>query len=233
MINNKKNRVALTVCRKAIAHICYVTNAFKAAHNFIIMKPKLLKENIKRNNNGELLSLFECPYCKGAFHCKKYSINTRHTKSCGCASAKLRIEGITRHGMCNTDIYKRWKKILSRVKKYQSCRKHYYDKGVTVCDEWQKFEPFRDWALANGYKKELAIDRIDNDGNYSPDNCRWVTLKENNQNTSRTLRANQVIEIKKRLANGEKPKDIANNLSIKIDTIWNIRSKRRWSNITI
>lgn len=64
---------------------------------------------------------------------------------------------------------------------------HYYDRyggrGIKMCDEWlNDFYSFMNWALSNGYKKELAIDRIDNNGDYSPDNCRFVTAAENNQN---------------------------------------------------
>lgn len=58
----------------------------------------------------------------------------------------------------------------------------YGGRGITVCKEWHDFTPFFNWAMANGYKNNLTIDRIDNDGNYRPDNCRWVTAFENNFN---------------------------------------------------
>lgn len=59
----------------------------------------------------------------------------------------------------------------------------YGGRGIKMCDEWlNDFYLFMSWALENGYKKELAIDRIDNDGDYSPDNCHFVTVAENNQN---------------------------------------------------
>ena len=82
---------------------------------------------------------------------------------------------------------------------YWNMRKRCYDKrseyyalyggrGIKVCAEWMTgFAPFRDWAYANGYKSGLTIDRIDNDGNYEPSNCRWTTMKEQINNRSISL----------------------------------------------
>lgn len=64
----------------------------------------------------------------------------------------------------------------------------YGGRGVAVCDEWRDdFEAFRKWAVKSGYAPGLQIDRIDNDGPYSPDNCRWVTCTENNNNRSTSI----------------------------------------------
>lgn len=67
--------------------------------------------------------------------------------------------------------------------------KYYYQKGITVCDEWAaSFEPFRDWAMENGYSDDLTIDRIDNSLGYSPDNCRWISNADQQKNKTNTIK---------------------------------------------
>lgn len=60
--------------------------------------------------------------------------------------------------------------------------KYYADKGIDVCEEWRDYTKFREWSLSNGYKEGLSLDRKDNSLGYSPDNCRWIELKEQNSN---------------------------------------------------
>ena len=79
--------------------------------------------------------------------------------------------------------------------KDEKCYPNYGGRGITICDEWlgeKGFEHFYEWAMANGYRDDLSIDRIDNDGPYAPWNCRWATTKEQGSNR----RTNVVIEMR-------------------------------------
>lgn len=105
------------------------------------------------------------------------------TKSCGCIKKEQDKTNLTanhKHKMSGTRIYETWQDMKRRCYNKQNARyDRYGGRGITVCDEWLKnFQSFYDWAISNGYSDDLTIDRIDNDGNYEPSNCRWSTAKE-------------------------------------------------------
>ena len=99
-----------------------------------------------------------------------------------------------KHGMYKTRLYKAWDSMKARCyRKSVGPYPKYGGRGITVCDEWKNsFVAFRDWALANGYVEGLSLDRIDPSGNYEPSNCRWVTMKEqeNNKRSNRRIEHN-------------------------------------------
>lgn len=105
--------------------------------------------------------------------------------SCGCyRDEKIRQSHIT-HNMSNSRIYSIYKDVIKRCKnKNTIAYKNYGDRGITVCQEWlDDFMNFYNWAMANGYNTTLTIDRIDVNGNYEPNNCRWITKSEQSSNT--------------------------------------------------
>lgn len=111
------------------------------------------------------------------------------TKSCGCYRVEKTIKRHKTHGHCGESIHNVWMEMGNRCNNV-NCKayKDYGGRGIKVCDEWlSSFENFYEWAIANGYKKGLTIDRIDNNGNYEPDNCRWITHRENCWNRRNTL----------------------------------------------
>lgn len=105
-----------------------------------------------------------------------------NTKTCGAPIHRMK------HGMCGTRIHRIWTNMKNRC---DSESANHYDRyggrGITYCDDWKEFEPFYKWAMKNGYTDKLSLDRIDNDGMYSPDNCRWTTHNEQMKNTKRNI----------------------------------------------
>ena len=100
------------------------------------------------------------------------------------------IEIGSKGGRSNSRIYNTWLHMKGRCyRKTDDHYKHYGEKGITMCDEWKNdFKAFHDWSMSNGYADNLTIDRINNDGNYEPSNCRWVTMKEQcNNRTSNVI----------------------------------------------
>jgi hypothetical protein len=115
------------------------------------------------------------------------SLVSGKSKSCGCLSPDVNQEVHKIHGDSSTRLYKIHKKMISRCYNKENDRFHRYgQRGITVCDEWLRdYEAFKEWSLCNGYDEDLSIDRINNDGNYEPSNCRWTTVKVQSNNTSR------------------------------------------------
>lgn len=95
-----------------------------------------------------------------------------------------------RHGMSKTRLYRLWDGMKSRCyRKSTGPYSRYGGRGITVCDEWRKsFQAFYEWSVVNGYAEDLSLDRIDPNGNYEPTNCRWVTMKEQENHKRNNVR---------------------------------------------
>lgn len=129
--------------------------------------------------------------CGNSIETRGYSLTSGETKSCGCYHSDRVKESHFKHGKSNTRLYKIWGSMRERCNnKNALIYKDYGGKGINVCSEWSSFKTFYEWAICNGYKEDLTIDRINGKEGYSPENCRWTTYVVQNNNTSR----NHLIE---------------------------------------
>lgn len=140
-----------------------------------------------RSKDGQKVYLCRCD-CGTEKKVRSGNLRNGNTQSCGCLSAEKTAERSRKrllvHGGCGTRLYSIWIDMRSRCTWNKAINWHLYGgRGIKVCDEWvNNFTAFRDWAMTNGYSDDLQLDRIDNDGNYEPDNCKWSTRSEQGNN---------------------------------------------------
>jgi hypothetical protein len=134
--------------------------------------------------------LYRCGLCGNEFKTVIANVKRKHTNSCGCYNKIKVSESTKKHGLFRTRLYNIWTNMKMRVYNPQHTNyKDYGGRGITICDEWKNdFMSFYNWAMSNGYSDELSIDRIDNNGNYEPNNCRWTTktIQSRNQRIRKT-----------------------------------------------
>lgn len=140
----------------------------------------------ERTKSGSLKIYFDCVCaCGNKVEVVYQQLKEGKTISCGCYRKQKVIENNTTHNQSNTRLYKIYMGMKKRCyNKKCEAYSYYGGKGIKICDEWSSYETFMQWALSNGYSDDLSIDRIDSNGDYEPNNCRWVSIKEQANNKS-------------------------------------------------
>lgn len=116
-----------------------------------------------------------------------YHLTSGNTQSCGCLRRETAKARQLQHGGKGSRLYNIWKNARQRCRNPKTPDFYLYGaRGVSFSPEWDNFAKFQAWALANGYRDDLTLDRIDPNGDYSPNNCRWATWKEQRHNQRRS-----------------------------------------------
>ena len=188
----------------------------------------VIEDDGKRTNKGMVMWHCICD-CGKHVHVPTSYLTTGDTRSCGCLFKETAKQPSTlRHGDASPNgkyarIYESWHQMKKRCNNPKDRNYHNYGgRGISVCDEWNRYENYRDWALKNGYSDELTIDRIDVNGNYEPSNCRWADsiTQGNNRRSNRNVEYRGEIHTVKEWSRitGLSPGVIAR----RIDTGWNM-----------
>lgn len=138
---------------------------------------------LENNKNNKIMWLCRCD-CGVEKITVGASLKNGSSKSCGCLRREVVSNAFSKHSLSKSKLYEVYTNMLSRCTKPNAKDYVYYGgRGITVCDEWLDKESgltsFYKWAMDNGYEKSLELDRENNDGNYEPSNCRWVTHGNN------------------------------------------------------
>lgn len=118
--------------------------------------------------------------------------------------------------------YNTWQNMKGRcLRKTHPKYKRYGGRGIKIYEPWLDIENFAKWALENGWEEGMTLDRVDNDGNYCPENCRWISKSDNSRKKSTTkITFEQAKEIRDRVKNGESEYDLAKEYNVVHGTIW-------------
>jgi hypothetical protein len=135
--------------------------------------------------------------CGNIVDVAQYNLKIHITQSCGCLQKEQVSQASKTHGLSETRLYKIWAGIHKRCTNPNTSNFYLYGgRGITVCEEWNDFIPFKIWALNNGYQNNLTIERKDTNGNYNPKNCTWATRKEQANNRRNNIKISAFGETK-------------------------------------
>ena|SRR5690554_3031238 len=198
-------------------------------NNLIFLKE--VKPYLKPNGKKERKALFRC-YCGKEFESIVDRVKRGHIKSCGCFRRGILKRVASKHNLSNHPLYTVWTGMKQRCYNPNKSNYHRYGgRGIKVCNEWLKdFMNFYNWAIENGYKKGLNIDRENNDGNYEPSNCQWIKHNKNSQNrVSTKLSIEDVLDIRNAWLLGcFSGYEIAKAYRVSNTNIYNIINNKAW-----
>ena len=186
----------------------------------------------RKDGSGRVQSwgVFWCDPCKQEV--ERRLGDGKKAESCGSLKCKEN-KGNFKHGENGTKLYNVWGNMKQRIlNPKHKFYKNYGGRGITVCNEWLEFIPFRDWALNNGYDESLQINRMFNDGNYEPSNCNFVPAKENSRCRRRQKIKNMEMadEIRALEKTGNyTQEELAEKYRVSHVTISNIINNKRWA----
>ena len=177
--------------------------------------------------------LFFCYFCQREV--EKQLANGKRHNSCGC----MKVASHTKHGRSvhgkKTTLYLVWRGIKARC--YYPSQPHYKwygGRGITMCDSWKTdYMAFESWCFSNGYRGGLDLDRIDNSGPYSPENCQFVTCSQNvRKSASAKLNPSKVVAIREMQRTGlSTTKEIAELFNVTPSWIRQIVRGKKWSDV--
>ena len=193
------------------------------------------RTEITKNGDKIRYAIFKCPECLQEV--ERQMSNGLKAKSCGCIKSKGKNNSNYKHGYKNTKLYDVWSSMKHRCLNLKATSyKDYGGRGITICNEWLEFIPFRDWSLNNGYADNLQINRINNNGNYEPTNCNWITHSENMKNRRKPKTEKLTSEIANKIRElyiieGWTQKQLAEKYNVSIALISSIINNKRWRNL--